>query len=119
MGDRRCFALDLVEDADLIAAYEQAHAPGAVWPGVTAGLRAAGYRAMEIWRVGNRLFMIAEVTADWPLPLPEDLDAVDQRWQAMMDRFQKRLSVSPAGEKWAPMTRIYSLDEQDGGDDGV
>lgn len=47
MAQRICFALDLVDDAELIAAYEAAHAPGAVWPEVVEGIRAAGYEAME------------------------------------------------------------------------
>ena len=112
MERRLCFALDLVDDADLIAAYERAHAPGAVWPEVTAGIRASGVEAMEIWRVGTRLFMIAEVAADWPRALPDDLRAIDDRWQTAMDRFQRRLEGETSGEKWAPMTRIYSLAEQ-------
>jgi L-rhamnose mutarotase len=112
MGRRLCFALDLVDDAGLIAAYERAHAPGAVWAEVTEGIRASGVAAMEIWRVGTRLFMIAEVADDWPRPLPDRLRAVDDRWQATMDRFQRRLAEAAEGEKWAPMTRIYSLDAQ-------
>lgn len=112
MGRRLCFALDLVDDADLIAAYESAHAPGAVWPEVTAGIRASGVEAMEIWRVDTRLFMIAEVAADWPRALPDDLQAIDDRWQVAMDRFQIRIDAAADGEKWAPMTRIYALEEQ-------
>jgi L-rhamnose mutarotase len=111
MARRVCFALDLVDDAGLIAAYEAAHAPGQVWPEISAGIRAQGYEAMEIWRVGDRLFMVAEVAEDWPRPLDPEAQAIDARWQAAMDRFQKRLPFA-AGEKWAPMTRIFSLEEQ-------
>lgn len=113
MPRRLCFALDLIDDADLIIEYERAHAPGAVWPEVTAGIRAAGYREMEIWRTGDRLFMIAEVDDDWPRSIPDELLVADKRWEAAMDRFQKRLPHSGAGEKWTPMTRIYALCEQE------
>lgn len=109
---RVCFALDLVADAELIAAYEAAHAPGAVWPAVVAGIRAAGYCDMEIWRVADRLFMIAEVMPDWPRPIAESLADEDARWQQAMDRFQRRLDPA-APDKWAPMTRIFALAQQE------
>ena len=112
MSRRVCFALDLVSDADLIADYEAAHAPGRVWPEVTAGIRAVGYESMEIWRAGDRLFMVAEVADDWPRPLSPAAEAIDARWQAAMDGFQKRLPCAAAGEKWVPMTRIYALEDQ-------
>ena len=112
MSRRICFALDLVDDAALIAEYEAAHAPGKVWPEVSAGIRAAGYETMEIWRTGDRLFMIAEVAQDWPRAIAPEARTIDDRWQAAMDRYQKRLPQAAPDEKWVPMTRIYSLDEQ-------
>ncbi|GGB26891.1 L-fucose mutarotase [Sphingomonas metalli] len=112
MGRRVCFVLDLVDDADLIAEYERAHAPGAAWPEVTAGIRAAGFEAMEIWRAGDRMVMVAEVADDWPRTRPAALADADARWEAAMDRFQKRLSFAAPGEKWVPMTRIFALDAQ-------
>ncbi len=109
MPRRMCFALDLVDDAALIAAYEAAHAPGAARPAVTAAIRAKGFLAMEIWRTGDRLFMIAEVADDWPRAIPTALAAEDARWEADMDRFQKPIN-SAGGAKWAEMTRIFTLD---------
>lgn len=109
MSRRCCFALDLVADAALIAEYERAHAPGSDRPAVTAGIRARGFLDMEIWRTGDRLFMIAEVSDDWPRPLPAEMAAEDARWEAEMDRFQRPLPHAAPGEKWVPMTRIYAL----------
>jgi len=114
MSRRVCFALDLVDDADLIADYERAHAPGAVWPEVTRGIRDKGFTDMEIWRVADRLMMIAEVADDWPRGLDAKGKAVDARWEAAMDRFQRPLSCAGDGEKWVAMRRIYSLGEQAG-----
>lgn len=107
---RRCFALDLVDDADLIAEYEQLHAAGAVWPAVSEHILASGVESMEIWRTGDRLFMIAEVADDYPrdVPVPPETD----RWEELMWRFQRPLPHAAEGEKWVPMKRIYSLDEQ-------
>lgn len=112
MSRRLCFALDLVDDADLIAEYEAAHAAGAVWPEVVQGIRQSGYEAMEIWRSGDRLMLIAEVRDDFPRAIDPALAVIDAKWQEKMDRFQKRLAHGAADEKWTPMTRIFSLDEQ-------
>lgn len=112
MARRVCFALDLVADADLIADYERAHAPGAAWPEVTEAIRAKGFVSMEIWRTGDRLFMIADVADDWPRAVPVALAATDARWEAAMDRFQKPLPHAEPGEKWVAMNRIFSLDGQ-------
>lgn len=112
LAKRVCFALDLIDDAALIADYERAHAAGCVWPEVTAAIRAKGFLSMEIWRTGDRLFMIAEVAEDWPRAIPAELAAVDAKWEAAMDRFQQPLRHAGPGEKWVSMDRIYSLDEQ-------
>ena len=112
MSRRKCFALDLIDEAELIAAYEAAHAPGAVWPEVIAGIRAKGFLDMEIWRVNDRLFMIAEVSDAWPLPLDSSQAEVDGRWESAMDPFQRPLRGADEGEKWRPMQRIFAMDEQ-------
>ena len=110
MGRRICFALDLAEDAALIAEYEARHAPGAVWPAVIAHIRAQGVEAMEIWRTGDRMVMIAEVVDGHPLPIPEPPEIAD--WEALMWRFQRPLPHAAEGEKWVKMERIFALDEQ-------
>ena len=110
MGRRLCFALDLVDDAALIAEYEARHAPGAVWPAVLAHIRARGVEAMEIWRSGDRMVMIAQVAADYPRPVPEPPETVE--WERLMWRFQRPLPDSAPGEKWVAMKRIFDLDAQ-------
>jgi L-rhamnose mutarotase len=110
MSRRQCFALDLKRDAALIAEYEARHEPGAVWPEVLGTLRAQGYQEMEIWRVADRLFMIAEVADDFGLrPMDADSASVMQRWEQEMDRYQHPLD--PRGPKWAPMQKIFSLND--------
>ena len=110
MTRRVCFALDLVDDAALIAEYDARHAPGAVWPAVIAYIRARGVEEMEIWRTGNRLVLIAEVAADYPRAIPEPPE--NAAWEVDMWRFQRALVTAPEGEKWAPMERVFALDEQ-------
>jgi L-rhamnose mutarotase len=107
MSQRRVHALDLVDDARLIAAYEARHAPGAVWPRVIEDIRQRGYRSMEIWRLDARLVMIAEVEDDFPRPADPALREIVDAWEAEMDVYQR--SLRPDGPKWTPMTRIFSL----------
>ncbi|MGI9161182.1 MAG: L-rhamnose mutarotase, partial [Saprospiraceae bacterium] len=60
---RYCYALDLKPDLRLIAEYEQYHA--AVWPEIQESIRSAGIVSLEIYRTGNRLFMILEAAPDF------------------------------------------------------
>lgn len=106
---RFCFALDLVEDAALIAAYEKRHAPGGVWPEVLADIRAQGVLQMEIWRVDARMVMIVEATEDFPRPRPAEPRVA--AWEDLMSRFQRPLPGAEPGRKWLPMTRIFALDQ--------
>ncbi len=107
---RRVFALDLVQDAALIAAYEARHMPGAVWPEVIQDIRDRGFLDMEIWRVADRLVMIAEVNEQFPGESTSDVASLVSRWEAEMDVYQR--PVQTGGPKWAPMQRIFALSEQ-------
>lgn len=107
---RRCFALDLNDDAELIAEYEAVHAPGTGWPAVVEHIKATGVEVMEIWRTGDRLFMITEVADDYPRPVEPPPEV--KRWEELMWRFQRPLPQAAEGEKWVSMKRIFSLDEQ-------
>jgi L-rhamnose mutarotase len=107
---RRCFALDLNNNPELIAEYEAVHGPGSGWPTVIEHIKATGVESMEIWRTGDRLFMIAEVADNYPRPIetPEEVE----RWEELMWRFQRPLPHAAEGEKWVPMKRIFNLEEQ-------
>ena len=56
---RHCLALDLKDDPALIAEYEAYHKK--VWPEILISIKESGIEHMEIYRAGNRLFMIMEV----------------------------------------------------------
>lgn len=110
MTKRRCFALDLNDDPELIAQYERLHARGNVWPEVMAHIRATGVESMEIWRTADRLLMIAEVAEDYPRPVEPPPEVA--KWEELMWRFQRPLPNAAEDEKWVPMRRIFSLSEQ-------
>jgi L-rhamnose mutarotase len=107
---RECLLLDLVDDADLIAAYRTWHAPGGVPAAVLAHIRQSGIVAMEIWNVADRLVMIVQrdetITAPGGAPPPDVA-----RWEALMDRYQQRLPAADAGTKWLAAGKIFDLAE--------
>nr|WP_238423743.1 L-rhamnose mutarotase [Serratia sp. 4542] len=113
-GRRRfCQALDLIDSPALIAEYQQHHQR--IWPGIAAHLREHGILDMEIYRLGTRLFMIVEVSADFDAAR---FDAASlnnpevQRWEALMWHYQATTPWTPQGEKWVEMARIFSLQQQ-------
>ena len=55
---RYCLALDLKDDAALIATYEAHHQR--IWPEVAQHLRKHGVTGMEIYRLGTRMVMLME-----------------------------------------------------------
>lgn len=109
---RICLALDLKDDADLIADYERYHDPARAWPEITQSIRSAGIEEMEIYRVENRLFMIMDVNENFDPDGKAAADAANpkvQEWEELMWKFQQPLASAGPGEKWLEMKRIYRL----------
>ncbi len=107
-----CLALDLKNDPELIHQYENYHKPENAWPEVTQSILASGVTAMEIYRTGNRLFMIMETKDDFDFSRKEQMDrgnAKVMEWEALMSQFQLPLIGSAPDEKWVRMDRIFSL----------
>jgi len=110
---RYCKALKLENDAALIEAYKKVHAPGAAWPEITQGMKDVGIIDMEIYLVGNQLFMIMDTVADFNHEKAMKELAGKPRqgeWEAYVSRFQKTTADASADEKWLVMERIYKLD---------
>jgi L-rhamnose mutarotase len=106
---RHCFALDLKDDPELIAAYEHHHRH--VWPEILNSLAAAGIESMEIYRTGNRLLMIMETNASFSFEKKAAADAADarvQEWEQLMWRYQQALPHARAGEKWIRIDKIFN-----------
>ena len=111
MTRRHCFALDLKDDPELIAEYERHHER--IWPEIDRSIRDVGILDMEIYRVGNRLFMVMEVSDDFSFEAKAEADSTDpkvQEWEELMWTFQQALPWARPGEKWVPMKRIFGLD---------
>ena len=111
---RLCYALDLVDDPVLIAEYEYWHKSENIWPEITKRIKDAGITQMEIYRTGNRLFMIMETGASFDASRKAAMDAADplvKKWEELMWKFQLALPWAKEGEKWVGMGSIFRLNE--------
>ncbi|NGM61900.1 L-rhamnose mutarotase [Sphingobacterium sp. SGG-5] len=107
---RYALALDLHNDPSLITAYEDHHKN--VWPEIKASIREAGITNMEIYRFGNRLFMIMEVDDNFSFGKKAEMDAANpkvQEWEELMWKYQQALPGAKRGEKWVVMDKIFQL----------
>lgn len=103
--------LDLKDDPQLIAEYESYHK--AVWPEIIDSIKGAGISNMEIYRLGNRLFMIIEVNETFSFEAKAKSDAENpkvQEWELLMWKYQQALPMAKEGEKWLLMDKIFGLD---------
>lgn len=108
-----CLALDLKDNAQLIKEYEAYHK--AVWPEILASITDSGITNMEIYRTGNRLFMIMETTDAFSFEAKAKADAANakvQEWEQLMWKYQQALPMAKKGEKWMLMEKIFSLNEE-------
>jgi len=109
---RYCFALDLIDDNDLIDAYKEYHKN--VWPEITKSIKDAGIEELEIYLVANRLFMIMEVNQTFSFDKKTTMDEANpkvQEWETLMWKYQQKLPFAKEGEKWVLMDKIYSLED--------
>lgn len=107
---RYCLALDLKDDPALIAEYEAYHRN--VWPEIQESIRTAGVTALEIYRAGNRMFMIMEVDGSFSFERKSAMDAANpkvQEWEALMWKYQQAIPAAQPGEKWVLMDKIFTL----------
>ncbi len=111
---RTCMALDLQNNETLIAAYEQYHQWGGIWPEIPKGIRASGIADMQIYRIGTRLFMIVDYDGNMNLKeifrkmasMPRQAE-----WAILMQGFQKELPEAKEGEHWATMKPVFLLND--------
>ena len=109
---RYCQTLELRDDPELIAKYCEAHAH--VWPEIQAGIREVGILDMQIFRRGNRLFMIMDTVDDFDFvadnarlaKLPRQAE-----WEAYVAQFQGCDPSAPSTDKWQLMEKIFELDK--------
>jgi len=112
MNKRYCLACDLKDDAQLIEEYKKNHAAGNAWPEITESITSAGIEDMQIYLIGNRLFMIMEVNETFDAQRKSEMDAQNpkvQEWENLMMKFQQLLPWAKEGEKWMMTEKIFQL----------
>lgn len=112
MLQKYCLVLDLKDDPSLIQAYEEWHTK--VWPEILESIMQSGIEQMEIFRAGNRLFMIMEVNEQFSFEAKAKADQNNQKvqeWENLMWQFQQALPFAKQGEKWVLMNSIFRLSE--------
>lgn len=105
-----CLALDLKDDPQMIAEYESWHKQ--IRPEILKSITGSGIMEMEIYRAGNRLFMIMQTTNDFSFEQKAAMDAGNskvQEWEQLMWNYQQPLPFAKPGEKWVLMDKIFSL----------
>lgn len=107
---RYCLALDLKDDPQLIAEYEAHHRK--VAPVILKSITDSGIEKMDIYRVGNRMFMIIEAQDDFSFEEKARRDAENpdvQVWENLTWKYQQALPFAKPGEKWVLMEQIFAL----------
>lgn len=107
---RYCLTLDLKDDPALITEYERLHKN--VWPEIIESISSSGIEKMEVYRFGNRLFMIMEVGDQFSFDQKAAADKANekvQEWENLMWKYQQALPGAKAGEKWVLMDKIFEL----------
>lgn len=115
---RRCFALDLRDDPEVIEKYKHWHRPGGPPAEVTRSLRDTGIVSLDIYLIGNRLFMIMDSDPAAPTRTGSTDDNHNphvRAWEALMGELQQDLPFpnrGPGAGKWRLLEHIYSLADQ-------
>lgn len=107
---RYCLALDLKNDSKLIKEYEQYHKQ--VWPEIIKSIKDSGIQVLDIYRTGNRMFMIIEANDDFSFEKKASMDAANSKvkeWEELMWKFQQALPWAKPGGKWILMDKIFEL----------
>jgi L-rhamnose mutarotase len=109
---RYCLALDLKDDDLLIAEYEYWHKSENGWPEIKASITSAGIVNMEIYRIGNRLFMVMDTHDTFDFLRKAAMDAANPKvreWEQLMGKFQQPLPYAKENEKWVLMDKIFQF----------
>lgn len=111
MGTQKfCLALDLKDEAQLMQEYKAYHQK--VWPEIIQSIKESGITVLEIYNLGNRMFMIIEANEKFSFEKKSAMDANNpkvQEWEDLMWKFQQALPWAKSGEKWMLMEKIFEL----------
>jgi L-rhamnose mutarotase len=105
-------ALDLKDDPALIDAYENIHRVGNIWPEIPVGIRDGGVVDMQIYRIGNHLFMLVDIDSTETITsVFEKIGRLPKQkeWAEFMGTFQQKLKEAGPNEHWVTMSPVFKL----------
>lgn len=107
---RQVLAVDLKDEA-VVDTYRDYHRR--VWPEVLESLRASGVRSMEIYLLGRRLVMVAELEDGGDLRQAFDRRIASHprvaEWEALMMSLQQPAPGADPGEWWTAMEPVFEF----------
>lgn len=109
---RYCQTLTLKQDAALVEKYIELHKN--VWPEVIDGQHEVGIVSMEIYALGERLFMIVDTVDefDWERDMARLAKLPRQaEWEAYVSQFQGCDPNATSAEKWQMMEKIFDSEK--------
>lgn len=105
---RQVLAIDLKDDS-VVETYRDYHRR--VWPEVLESMRASGVISMEIYLLGTRLVMIAELEdgSDLRRAFATRIASSPRvaEWERLMMSFQQPAPGAGKGEWWTAMERVF------------
>lgn len=105
---RQVLAIDLRDDS-VVETYREYHRR--VWPEVLESLRASGVLEMEIYLLGTRLVMIAELEdgSDLRAAFASRMASNPRvaEWEQLMMSLQRRAPGAGEGDWWTAMERVF------------
>jgi L-rhamnose mutarotase len=107
---RFCFTLHLRSDPALIAEYVELHRDGR--PEIHQSIRDAGVIDMQIYLIGNQLFMIIDTTDSFTLEKKAAMDLANPavvEWERLMGRFQEVDEMSDPTKRWRLIEKVFQL----------
>ncbi|AOW17816.1 L-fucose mutarotase [Polaribacter vadi] len=107
---RYCLVCDLKDDPILIEEYKEHHKN--VWPEILKSIKESGIEKINIYNLGNRLFMVIEVNKSFFFDKKATLDANNpkvQEWEELMWKYQQALPLAKKGEKWLLLEEIFKV----------
>ena len=92
----------------MIAEYEAHHRK--ISSEILKTIKDSGVARMELFRAGNRMFMIMEVADTFSFDEKDKMDRSNpavQEWENLMWKYQQALPFAKTGEKWVLMKKIF------------
>ena len=121
MTNRHILTVDLRDDPAAIAAYREHHRQ--VWPEVVESLRHAGIDRLDIHLLGRRLVMIVELGNGLDIARTFAAHVASSprvaEWERLMKSLQEPAPGAPAGQWWAAMEPIFTLNGSEPAPAGV